>query len=1106
MNQILFNIVKKQAILIIIFILLTIIIWFRGPTLVLNGLYPFYTIEQRCYAILLMGLLWFLKLIFVDLHPNNRAQKNPPEIQKKVERLIGHFKGAIEFLKKTTIQKQDKKINLLSLPWFLFIGPENSGKTTLLANSNIHFILAKPNKSSSKKISPSDISDWYVTKDAVIVDTPGGYLLSQTKNGTYKSTLFHRLWRELIFLIVKHRKKHLKGVIIALHFPEIIRSSRQHKNQLVFDLRKRLLELHDTFGKHLPIHILITKCDLIPGFIEFFSESTTEEIAQTFGITLSPLMSNEHVHEVFTERFNALIKRLNKHLITRLHQERNLVSRARIKDFPLHIEHLKENIAEFIKALGQSKLPLRSVHLTSAAQTKETVPTTIITDDNSTQSLSILTAPPRQERTYFIKQFLLQTLLATSVSHHPKNYHQKLWTRRIAYAASITFIVAAATIFGRDFKQGMDASLVIQNHLAEYEAKLKQTQQSTFLTTESLTLLDTLQKAAENKSHLLFYANHSADKSRQLYQETLQTIVLPQIKNYFERYLQTATQKKAENVYPVLKAYIMLGDKKHFEANFIAKTLTQLMPAPVDPQTILALTEHVKGAVQSESYFKLDPDLIWKVRKEFYRLPKLDLAFILLKNMDDNNVDQPIAQSLHLSGSPILMSKALELQIPAMYTAKSFEKIISRQINQAIDEIYEGNWILGNNPYEPTDEEVVALTTDVHTQYIEKYVDIWESLLANIEIRTPKNLNEMDAIISALTSHQSPLLQLLHTIRDNTNFIPVLDSSPKLHRLGVLVTDVNNNGLYDIFVSLQQLHHELQLMLQASNPSFAIFQATVKRTQSIADNDSLIHLRTIAENAPEPLKSWLLMIAKNTWQQMLLETSKFIEEKYQHDLMSTYRSQIMNHYPFHATSLLEVDLTQFTNFFGNPGQLGQFHQQYLKPFLDESGKAWRVVDNQKIPLNEAILEQIDQGMHLQHTFFPNGDNKLYVTFSLQPMSLDKNMRGLTLNINGQELRYEKNHEDTPRLLSWPGVNSLHATTLNFVSMNNQLLSKSYHGNWGWFKLVSASTETVRSKKELVLSFNVDGYSAKYVLYTEGKLNPFLPMNISHFALIPHVAV
>jgi len=701
---------------------------------------------------------------------------------------------------------------------------------------------------------------------------------------------------------------------------------------------------------------------------------------------------------------------------------------------------------------------------------------------------------------------LLQTLLVTSITPHSKNYHQKLWTRRIAYAASITLIVVSAIVFGRDFKQGMDASLEIQQHLKQYEATLKQSQQSNYLTEASLDLLNALQKAAKNKSHSLFYANQSADVSAKLYQQTLQTIVLPQIKNYFERYLQTATQKKAENVYPILKAYIMLGDKKHFDTDFLAKTLSQLMPSTVDQHTIHALTQHVKAAVQSETYFKLDPDLIWKVRKDFYRLPKIELAFILLKNMDNNNADQSIVLGTHLTDTPILMSKALEPQIPAMYTAKSFEKIISEEINQAIDEIYEGNWILGNNPYEPTDDEVVALTTDVHTQYIEKYVDIWESLLANIEIRTPKNLNEMDAIITALTSHQSPLLQLLHTIRDNTNFIPILDGSPKLQRLGVLLTDVNNNGLYDIFVSLQQLHHELQLMLQASNPSDAIFNATVKRTQNIAENDSLHQLRTIAENAPEPLKSWLFMIAKNTWQQMLLETATFIEAKYQSDVMATFRSQIMNHYPFHTTSLLEVDLTQFTNFFGNPGQLNQFHQHYLKPFLDESGKAWRVTDNQKIPLNEAILGQIEQGMLLQHAFFPNGDNKLYVTFSLQPMSLDKSMRGLTLNINGQEIRYEKNHEETARLLSWPGINSMHATTLNFVSMNNQLRTRSYQGNWGWFKLVSASTETVRSKKEIVLSFNVDGYSAKYVLFTEGKLNPFLSMNISHFNLVPHVMV
>ncbi len=41
------------------------------------------------------------------------------------------------------INKHGTNINLSELPWQLLIGPPRAGKTTLLANSSINFILAK---------------------------------------------------------------------------------------------------------------------------------------------------------------------------------------------------------------------------------------------------------------------------------------------------------------------------------------------------------------------------------------------------------------------------------------------------------------------------------------------------------------------------------------------------------------------------------------------------------------------------------------------------------------------------------------------------------------------------------------------------------------------------------------------------------------------------------------------------------------------------------------------------------------------------------------------------------------------------------------------------
>jgi len=59
-----------------------------------------------------------------------------------------------------------------------------------------------------------------------------------------------------------------------------------------------------------------------------------------------------------------------------------------------------------------------------------------------------------------------------------------------------------------------------------------------------------------------FYTSKSTEQSNLLYSQSLNYILLPEIKNYFADFLTIPVNKKSENVYGVLKAYIMLGDSK----------------------------------------------------------------------------------------------------------------------------------------------------------------------------------------------------------------------------------------------------------------------------------------------------------------------------------------------------------------------------------------------------------------------------------------------------------------------------------------------------------------------------------------------------------------
>ncbi len=54
----------------------------------------------------------------------------------------------------------------------------------------------------------------------------------------------------------------LNSVIIALHLPELLlKDYAEQKASFIRDLKKRIIELRETFGEKLPFYLVITKCD-----------------------------------------------------------------------------------------------------------------------------------------------------------------------------------------------------------------------------------------------------------------------------------------------------------------------------------------------------------------------------------------------------------------------------------------------------------------------------------------------------------------------------------------------------------------------------------------------------------------------------------------------------------------------------------------------------------------------------------------------------------------------------------------------------------------------------------------------------------------------------
>jgi type VI secretion system protein ImpL len=1092
---------KQYFLSLILIICSSILIWINGPILKIGNSIPLLDPLKRLYVIILICLGWVLKCILTN-QPSKKIpveKLNLPDFHKKIQFLQGRFYGALSFLKKTMIEKQGKRFNLSRLPWYLVIGPTGSGKTTLLANSNIHFILAKQYKTeTTKTITSSEHCDWWITRDLVLVDVPGNYLTS--------------LWQHLLSLLKKNNGKQLlQGIIITLNLPEIIKQERSHKNKIILDLKKRITDLTDTWGKTLPIHLVITKCDLLPGFTDFFSESSSEEVAQSWGITLEPQQDN--LINAFTHQFNMLIKRINKQLLWRIHQERNTQARSSIKDFPLHLERLKESIAQFLKALMIPHFPLQGVYLTSSSQEFPEEEPSYVTATGApahfhTQSLQIMSAPPMPARSYFVKQLLLNHLPKTLEKITTPN-NPFIWRNRLIYAASASTIITACFFLGHDFQFSVQQAYSIQNDLNQYQLSIQQSNQQTDRLINALPLLNALQLAANRSTHQLslsYYSNKSQKTADAVYQQALQTIVLPEIKGFFEQYLKTANTNNPEQTYAILKAYLMLGDKSHFKSDYIAKSLQLFMPPHATPNVISALIHHIQSALNgSKTSIALDNDLIKQTRKQLTDLPTPTLAFLILKNMENNNTDSAIGLGTHLNIPSVFFTKAVETVIPSLYTAENFQKILTDESSTAAMEATQGNWVLGLNLIVTSQSTIHSLAAQLRTQYIANYVDIWESLLANIQLTTPHTLAETNTLIGILTDNHSPLIQLLNTIKENTSFSPIISASPKLQNLSILLVDASHHEtstLYQIFTALKQLQTYLNNILNSPNQQKAAFDASADRMQNPAHNP-LTQIQAIADQSPEPMKTWLNTIAQQAWHFLLQNSAEYINQTWQKEIIPTYHADIENRYPFNQKATQEVGLSPFVAFLGQQGLMANFYQHYLKPFVNEVDNGvwqWRTLDNQKIPLAENTLTQFEHIASLQHAFFPNGDNKLYVQFALEPISIDNNTKNFTLNMNGQQLSYQKTMPHASRMLTWPGNNATHETSYHFTAPNNQLAFDTIKGDWGWFKLVTTATKSINSRKELSLTFNNNGHTATYLLFTQGHMNPFLPLNLARLEL------
>jgi hypothetical protein len=108
------------------------------------------------------------------------------------------------------------------------------------------------------------IANWWFFQKLVAVDTSGRYCLRPSDESRAE-------WQALLGLLRDHGDQaRIKGAVVTVAADALTGRSLDQITEEAIDVRDRLNSIVECLGVQIPVYLLITKCDVIPGFTEAY--------------------------------------------------------------------------------------------------------------------------------------------------------------------------------------------------------------------------------------------------------------------------------------------------------------------------------------------------------------------------------------------------------------------------------------------------------------------------------------------------------------------------------------------------------------------------------------------------------------------------------------------------------------------------------------------------------------------------------------------------------------------------------------------------------------------------------------------------------------------
>ncbi|RRH73549.1 type VI secretion system membrane subunit TssM [Falsigemmobacter faecalis] len=1073
---------------------LTFFLWVFGPLLRIGEALP---LEDMTVRPALIAVLWG-GISLVLLWGSRRDRRRDAALLRDLSGLYPAGLSEIGLRSKAAGRLYER-------PWYLVLGSEGVGKTTVILNSGLG--LPPGDTREGGDLADRDFRIWRAD-EAVLIETTG-----------------RDLPPGLAAVLKKHRSRQpVNGVILTASLPDLIRHDAPARRAEADALRRQLGDLQAEFGLALPVWVLFTGSDLIAGFTETFEASGTAP-PPLWGFTL-PLLrrggQNDPVAE-FDRGFDALLRQLSAGTVGRLAAESDPERCSLIVDFPAAMAVLRPLATGWLGevfAQGQAQTvgALRGAWLSSGGGGGRRVdPLRPAMLQKFGVEGPMPSAAGSASEPLFLNGLFQQIILpeAGLVSAGDRAGRRGRWVQATALAAALALSAGLGWPLIKSYLGNQALVERIAQQAREAEALIPQGPVTDSDLAGVIPVLDRLSRLPGNPEAEVLGASPALglglyqgdllqNDARLAYRNALNRLLLPRLLLRLEEVMQSRVNEPGV-IFPALKVALMLGQAGPLAPPEVFAWFAEDMAQHSSEELTGRVAYHLGQLIrQPMERVALNAHLVGQMRGVLTRMPQAQRIY-------DGIVARAATAGLppfrlqdaagHGAAQALLRPSgaALSEGISGLYTRQGFHQFFLPAAADVAMRLQRDAWVLGPVTGPEGDGRAYrAITRDVLGLYYQAYIARYEGLLGDLDISAFESPAHAVEVLGVLSQPASPLRNLMNAIARETwltlpddataqrsdaagGGLSALPRRPVTGRGGEAPGAVVENHFrpfrellgagggrpspLDLMIAdMGELHRDIPL-----------------RGAGRPEAKELLKLDKVAA----PVSRWSAQIREGVAAPGGESLRAALTKRWQREVLPLCRQVTSSGYPFVPGAGSEVSLQDFAMLFGAKGKLESFFQANLAPFVEtRSEGAWRSrphggTDPGFAP---AVLEAFRQAAQIREVFFAS-DPGPEVTFRMTPHALDPKIRRVVLESGGT--RFTSSHGETePAEVTWPGPAG-HARVTLEAAEPGSAHSLSREGPWALMRLMAAAEMRSAGEGETVLVFRIGGRAVSFTVKARG---------------------